>query len=164
MSMTKRLWSISALAVELSRDRRTVAAALKDVPADAMIGTDKVWYLSTALAALDEGRSSRPASREPRESVLRHWLWRLEGWREIYVERESEPVLTFEELLLLWKIDADTLLTWLRSGLPFVDRGDFETGAGFTLRHGHVFDWVAAFMVIGGSAADRRKLTIDLYD
>jgi hypothetical protein len=161
--MTKQLWSISALAVELGRDRRTIAAALRDVPADGMNGADRGWYLSTALAALGEGRSSRPASYAPRESVLAHWLHRLGGWREIYLEREPQPVMSFAETCAVWKVDADTLLTWLRAGLPYADEGDFETGQGFTFRSSHVFDWVAALNCLGGSDAERRKLRIDRY-
>ncbi len=54
MAMTKRLLSISALAVELDRDRRTIAAALKEVPADGRIaGGHGGWFLSTALAAIE---------------------------------------------------------------------------------------------------------------
>lgn len=53
MAMTKRLHSISALAVELDRDRRTIAAALKTVPADGTVaGGHSGWFLATALAAL----------------------------------------------------------------------------------------------------------------
>jgi hypothetical protein len=160
MSMTKRLWSISALAVELNRDRRTIAAALRDVPADGMIGTDKAWHLDTAVAAL-EGRSSRPAPHAPRESPLSNWVYRLKGWREIYVERPPRQVLTFEETCADWKVDRDTLLTWLRAGLPYVQEGDFETGEGFTFRSTHVFDWLSALICISGSEAEQRKLRID---
>jgi hypothetical protein len=99
----------------------------------------------------------------PRESVLSHWQWRLEGWYEIYVEREPRPVLTFAETCADWKVDRDTLLTWLRAGLPYVQEGDFETGEGFTIRSTHVHDWLAGLMCVGGSDADRRKLRIDLY-
>ena len=54
MAMTRQLWSISALAVELGKDRRTVAAALDGVTADGTInGGHRGWWLSTALAALD---------------------------------------------------------------------------------------------------------------
>jgi hypothetical protein len=34
MAMTKRLWSINALAAELNRDRRTIAKALADIAPD----------------------------------------------------------------------------------------------------------------------------------
>src|SRR5918993_1548803 len=51
--MTSRLWSISALSTELRRDRRTVAKALQNVPADGVCpGGHKGWLLTTALRAL----------------------------------------------------------------------------------------------------------------
>ncbi len=54
MAMTKTLYSISALAVELDRDRRTIAAALKAVPADGKVkGGHGAWFMSTALAAIE---------------------------------------------------------------------------------------------------------------
>jgi hypothetical protein len=52
--MASKLWSINALANELGRNQRTVARALRDVPAD---GTTEFghpgWHLATALKALE---------------------------------------------------------------------------------------------------------------
>src|SRR5690348_7187705 len=53
--MTPRLWSISALAVELGLDRRTVAARLRDVPAAGGLHGKPAWRLTDALAALEGG-------------------------------------------------------------------------------------------------------------
>ena len=50
--MTARLWSISALSVELRMDRRTVASRLHGVPADGTIQGNPAWWLPTALRAL----------------------------------------------------------------------------------------------------------------
>jgi hypothetical protein len=159
--MTKQLWSLNALAVELNRDRRTIAAALRSTPPDGMIGTDKGWHLETALNALGEGRSSLPAPSAPRESPLSNWVHRLNGWRSIYLERPPRPVLSFAETCADYKVDPDTLLTWLRAGLPYVDEGDFETGESFTFRSAHVFDWLSALICVSGSEAEQRKLRID---
>src|SRR3954447_26125882 len=52
MAMTARLWSISALAVELRMDRRTAASRLHSVPPDGMIQGSPAWLLPTALRAL----------------------------------------------------------------------------------------------------------------
>lgn len=53
MAMTRRLWSISAAAVELCRDRRTIAGVLKDVPPDGDIDArTKGWWLRTILDAM----------------------------------------------------------------------------------------------------------------
>ena len=52
MAMMARLWSISALAVELNLDRRTVAARLRGVRPDGKLHGSPAWLLSTALRAL----------------------------------------------------------------------------------------------------------------
>ena len=59
MSMTARLWSISALSVELCMDRRTVAHRLRNVPADGQLRGKPAWYLATALDALRPGKGDR---------------------------------------------------------------------------------------------------------
>lgn len=50
--MTKRLWSLNALAVELDSDRRTVANALKRVPADGEQAGHPAWFILTAIRAM----------------------------------------------------------------------------------------------------------------
>lgn len=52
MPMKRKLWTISGLAVELDRDRRTIAAGLKAAPPDGKSGVYDAWLLTTALAAL----------------------------------------------------------------------------------------------------------------
>jgi hypothetical protein len=56
MAMTAKLFSISGLATELGRDRRTVGRALSHRPPDGKCedGSDG-WYLTTALRALGNG-------------------------------------------------------------------------------------------------------------
>ena len=63
MSMTARLWSISALAVELSMDRRTVAHRLRSVPPDGQLHGKPAWRLTTALDALRPQKGGRDRSR-----------------------------------------------------------------------------------------------------
>jgi hypothetical protein len=53
MALTPKLWSLSALAVELGCNIRTVSAALANTPPDGTIeGGHKGWFLLTALEAL----------------------------------------------------------------------------------------------------------------
>ena len=75
MAMTARLWSISALAVELCMDRRTVATRLSTVPADGQLNGNPAWRLTTALAAL-QGRKRAPtrSATEQRRSPLVHGM------------------------------------------------------------------------------------------
>ena len=53
MAMTRQLYSVSGLAIELRRDRRTVAAALSGVPGDGIKQGHPAWFLTTALSALE---------------------------------------------------------------------------------------------------------------
>ncbi len=62
MSMTAKLWSISALSVELCMDRRTVAHGLRNLPADGQLRGKPSWYLTTALDALRPGKGGRVGS------------------------------------------------------------------------------------------------------
>ena len=55
MAMTAKLWTITGLAAELGRDRRTIAAALRDVPPDGKSRQWDAWFLTTALRALSGG-------------------------------------------------------------------------------------------------------------
>jgi hypothetical protein len=53
MALTKKLWSLSGLAVELDVNVRTIAAALSNVPSDGTIeGGHQGGFLLTALEAL----------------------------------------------------------------------------------------------------------------
>lgn len=46
MAMTPGLWSLSALAVELDLDRRTVAKRLRDVPPAGEVRGKPAWHLA----------------------------------------------------------------------------------------------------------------------
>lgn len=83
MGMTAQLWTISALAVELDRDRRTVAKALRKVKPDGKVGRANAWHLETALSALQPAESdesnakARHAAAQARLAELQ--LERMEG-------------------------------------------------------------------------------------
>ncbi len=55
MAMTAKLWTISGLASELNKDRRTITRALRDVPHDGKEGRYEAWHMTTVLAAMDDG-------------------------------------------------------------------------------------------------------------
>src|SRR3712207_2717596 len=52
MAMTQRLWSINALATELSMDRRTVAKKLSGVRPSGTLNGNPAWHLTVALDAI----------------------------------------------------------------------------------------------------------------
>jgi hypothetical protein len=80
MAMVKTLWSINALATELDRDRRTVAKALANVPADGRLSGKPAWFLDTALRAMRADGRDSTRDQDPLLSVL---VQRLENWRDI---------------------------------------------------------------------------------
>jgi len=52
MAMTRQLWTLNGLAVELGKDRRTLGRALRTVPADGITkGGYKGWFMETAVRA-----------------------------------------------------------------------------------------------------------------
>ena len=55
MAMTAQLWTISGLAAELDKDRRTITRALRDVPHDGKEGRYRAWHMTTVLAAMAGG-------------------------------------------------------------------------------------------------------------
>ena len=52
MSMVRTLYTVSGLATELAKDRRTISRALASVPPDGKVGAHPGWFMLTALAAL----------------------------------------------------------------------------------------------------------------
>ncbi|MBZ9748300.1 hypothetical protein LB516_24010 [Mesorhizobium sp. CO1-1-7] len=158
--MTKQIYSISALAVELGRDRRTVASALDRVVPDGIVkgGPHRGWYLQTALKAL---KAEPPKPFDPTDGPLGTMLDRLAGWREIY--SGEPPDLSIQDMAVIIGHPASSVLTWLRAGLPYVKRGDFETGAGFTLRAPWLIDWLCSTSFIArksGDSASAAKLKL----
>ena len=60
MSMTAQVFSISALSVELGRDRRTIGKALARIPPDGQTESGgEGWFLQTALSALEASEDRR---------------------------------------------------------------------------------------------------------
>ena len=134
MAMTRSLYSISALATELGRDRRTIAAALATVPADGKRGVHRAWFLSTALDALD------PKRRLVAETFIDHLCDRLDGWQEVY--GGGKPAVPIDQAADLLAVDRDAVLTWLRAGMPYSVEGDWQTGEGFEIVLSWAIDWV----------------------
>ena len=157
MAMTQTLFSISALAVELGKDRRTVAAALDSVPSDGTIaGGHRGWFLTSALDAIERG--GKPTGEGP----LAHFTDRLDGWQELYQGVDIDMPLG--KAVDVFGIDRERLLVWLRAGLPYVVAGDFETGDGFILRPAWLVDWKIALQCLARASGDRtgaRKLQLN---
>ncbi|SFM97903.1 hypothetical protein [Methylobacterium pseudosasicola] len=58
MAMSRKLWAINGLAVELDRDRRVVADAVGHLPPDGKSAGRPAWFMSTAVRALTVGGDS----------------------------------------------------------------------------------------------------------
>jgi len=48
----RRLYSVSDLAVELQRDRRTMGNALRNLPPDGQLKGRPAWFMTTGISAL----------------------------------------------------------------------------------------------------------------
>ena len=169
MSMTRKLWSINGLATELGRDRRTIAAALADVPADGSTttGGHKAWFLTTCLRALDP--SPTPKSHGAEDFFLESLVERMDlaSWKSMQAEWDSpdpdhpdEPPLRFrltiDEFCELCpgKYTREQVLAWLRSGCGFHREGCYESGAGFILEPFRVFDYEYFLQLVARTSPD----------
>jgi hypothetical protein len=74
MAMRQRLWSISALSVELEVDRRTLGTVLKGVAPDGREGRHDVWRLLTAITALGWGRDAAGGDGESYSKARTRWM------------------------------------------------------------------------------------------
>jgi hypothetical protein len=163
MAMTKSLWSVNALSVELGRDRRTVAAALSNIPPDGTRQGHPAWYLSTALDVLDPkpppGR--RTVRDDDRIGPLWHFASRLEAWEEIRaLTPKTHPI---GQIAADYGVTVETVLGWLRAGLPYAQEGNWRTGEGFVLRSAWTFDWILALVCLAecpGQKAPARELRL----
>lgn len=72
------LLSLSALAIELRCDRRTLRAALRDVPADGTQNRYSVWSKATAVDALAAARTSELSTTKTRLIAIRANIAELE--------------------------------------------------------------------------------------
>jgi hypothetical protein len=82
--MMPKLHSISGLAVELDKDRRTVASALRGVPADGKAGKYDAWYLSTALRHLGHSvKVTRGGQGDRNAPLLDMWVGRVRDYQSI---------------------------------------------------------------------------------
>ena len=106
MAMTARLWSISAAAVELGRDRRTVASALAKVAADGQEGKNNAWYLRTIINALSGNRGDG--------EVLDYEAERARKTKEEADAQEMKNALMRRELLRREDVDAAVTAAFAR--------------------------------------------------
>ena len=161
--MTRRLWSLNALATELGRDRRTIAKALRDVPADGRLSGAKPWFLETTLKALE--RMERPTAAPIRaDPLLEHFVWRVRDWRELCATDCRGMPLSIGGAAHMTGFEAEQILTWLRAGMRFIEQGDWETGQGFVLNSGWLIDWAILLrraVVTTGDQAAAHELRIE---
>jgi hypothetical protein len=101
MTSTAKLWTLHGLSVELNRNTRTLAKALRTTRPDGKVGNYAGWYMSTALSALrrhegprDVGDSNVDAVCYDLEAVARA-LARMRKEQDIACElaREVGPLI-----------------------------------------------------------------------
>jgi hypothetical protein len=113
MSMRPKLWTISALGVELSVDRRTLASKLADVPADGKSGSRDAWRLTTVLAALGWGRPTRTKGARVQGNAD-YEIWRARWMKQRALDAERESKVREGNLVELAPFLAAMTETWKR--------------------------------------------------
>jgi hypothetical protein len=163
LSMVRKLWSLSALSTELGRDRRTVSKILATTPPDGRPNGHPAWLLTTALRALYAYEEPQPASAANSAGVfLGSFINRVVHWQEIH--RGPQIEWTIEATAERLGLTVETVVIWLRSGMPYAREGDWATGAGFVLVPSWVIDWQAKLTVLNKLFGDQhtaRQLAID---
>jgi hypothetical protein len=151
MSMTPRLHSLSAIASELRRDRRTIAGALSRVPPDGHINQKPAWFLSTAIQALRLPLAPEP---ETENGLLQRYERRLDEWREIRTAPVPDPAtdVTIETAADWLGTRPEVILQWIRCGMPYAASGDKKSGEGFLIRIAWAIEW--STLVYGLCRAD----------
>jgi hypothetical protein len=124
MSMQPKLWTIGALAVELNRDPRTVASALKHTKPDGKDGGGRrAWFMTTATAALApvERRAPRHSNGSGEEAAIDNVEAVWGDLRRGFENLEREPDVNRRRVLAQ---DVGPLITELESALDAVWRSD----------------------------------------
>ena len=164
--MVRQVYSLSALAVELGRDRRTIAKAVNRVPPDGTgVGGHPGWYLRTAARALERKSSGKPLemfcpSRDE-GGIVKSFVDRTHRRRQ----RSNDPGIIFDvdQLTEAFGPDRETTLIWLKAGLPYWKEGDWESGEGFQFIAHWVFDWLTLTLIAsdaGGEQESAAKLRL----
>src|SRR5215204_88798 len=156
MAMVRQLHSISALAVELSHDRRTIAKALNRIPPDGIrVGGHPGWYLQTAARALERQGSGKLLSGAVRDEggIVKSFLDRTRRRRQ----RSNDPGVIFDvdQLTQAFGPDRETTLIWLKAGLPYWKEGDGETGDGFQFVAHWVLDWLTLALIAADAGGEQ---------
>ena len=162
MAMQRQLLSVNSIAVELQRDRRTVARALDGVPADGMRGNHRAWYLTTAIQALRSAEPRQHVSDRNSGGLLNLFLSRLEDWEELRSTKRRAN-LDIRSVAAAVGTNVETILTWLRVGAPYVKEGCRQTGDGFVLRPSWIIDWFLMASALAGSTKIQAARALRLH-
>src|ERR1051325_3872124 len=125
MSMQSQLWSISALAVELKHDRRTLAGWLDELaPEVTDADGTKRWKLRAALDHIERKRNPAPApdqSAKPETGAER--LQRLQAEElEIKIEKQAGPLISRGAVEPAWSED---IIAFRIDPLRLTERGQY---------------------------------------
>lgn len=144
---------------------RTVAAALRHVPADGTIGKHMAWHLATALAVIDKHRRNG-ADTYQTPMLIENWLDRIANRLEIHCNDHPAGMMTVEEFADYHEVPLATVVDWLSAGMPYETAGSWEDGSGFVLCFWRCAEWVAlvnAFLHNYGQPEHCRALGMDQW-
>jgi hypothetical protein len=163
MGMTKKLWSINALATEFGMDRRTVAKRIEDIPFDGRDRGSPQWYIASVMWALapDPPRGKSTYKGDIMADVIGD---RLKGWRDICTPDAAEAGrMTLDEFAPNAGLTQEAALACIRAGMPYRVPGDFITGEGFVVQFHQAAEWtifVKAWLTRAGRTGLLRALGI----
>jgi hypothetical protein len=56
--------------------------------------------------------------------------------------RKSDLQFTVDQFAKMLGTERETILIWLRVGMPYVSQGNWRTGEGFSIRLHHAIEWL----------------------
>jgi AcrR family transcriptional regulator len=156
LSQRKLAWGILAEPVDVDvtasrlASRREIAGEIAG-RIDAAVRAGHLPAQDTALAAT----ALLGALHESLVGPLAHFAERLDTWREIYGNDDRDDMACpIGEAAAMFGEEPETLLCWLRCGMPFVKAGSWETGDGFLLSPPWVFDWKMSLVCLAKFSGD----------
>ncbi len=104
-----------------------------------------------------------------REMLAGHFLHRVREWAEIKGMRDKatpELLLDIEQMARMVGADVSDVITWLKAGLPYATKGDWDTFEGFQFRCHWAMDWlllVSAATRFQNDAEGARELRLPAF-
>jgi hypothetical protein len=81
------------------------------------------------------------------------------------MKKKSHMEVTIDQFANILRKERETILIWMRVGMPYASQGNWKTGEGFSIRLPHALEWLAlvgAHLDAFGDKAAISALRLDL--